>query len=443
MIYVNDILRICNGELICGDKNLKCTIFSKDTRVLNQGDVYVGIKGEVFDGNTFYKDAFMKGASACILDNKEVIDDKFDNGTIILVDNTIEAIQKLALYKRSLYNIPVVAITGSVGKTSVKDMVYAVMSSKYNVLCTKGNMNNHIGLPFTILSLDKHDAMIVEMGMNHLGEISLLSKIAKPTIGIITTIGTAHIGNLGSRENILKAKMELVDGIDNGTLILNNDNDLLRTVMYSNKLTIGIDNKSDIMAKNIHDNIFSSEFDIEDVHISMSVGSRAFVYNALFAYAIGKLLNINSNDIANKLKEFKLSPHRLELIKANNYTIIDDTYNASLDSVKNALELLGKINGRKVFIFGDILELDKYSKKIHQEIGELVIENKIDVLITVGEYAKETYNVVYSKGIEAHYFMDNTTLIGKIKEIIKENDTILVKASHGMNLVEIVDYLKI
>ena len=442
MIYVRDIIRVCNGILYSGNSDIECINFTRDTRTLVDGDIYVGIKGEVFDGNSFYKEAFKKGASVCILDKDTKIDDKYKDKTIVLVDDTIKAIQELAKYKRSLYDIPVIAVTGSVGKTSVKDIIYHVVSSQYKTLCTSGNMNNHIGLPFTILGLKDHEALIVEMGMNHLGEIDVLSNIARPTIGVITNIGTAHIGNLGSRENILKAKMEITNGMDNGTLVINNDNDMLRTVKYNNLITVGIDNKSDYMASDIQDNVFSSDFYIEGNHITIPVGSKAFVYNALFAYAVAKTLGISDDKIVKSLGNFKLTSHRLELIKNKRYTIIDDTYNASFDSVNNALEMLGKVSGRKVFIFGDILELDEFGKEIHRDIGNKVIENKIDLLITVGDLSKETYNVVKSSDIKSYHYSNNNDMIKELKNIINDGDTILVKASHGMNLVEIVEYLK-
>ena len=442
MIYVHDIIDICNGELLSGDASLKCGHFCKDTREINKGDIYIGIKGDTFNGNNFYKEAFDKGASICILDNDTEIDDKYRDKTIILVDNTIICLQKLAKYKRSLYNIPVVAITGSVGKTSVKDIIYSVVSSKYKTLCTKGNMNNHIGVPLTILDLDDHEALILEMGMNHAGELHTLSNIANPTISVITNIGTAHIGNLGSRENILKAKLEILDGINHDVLVINNDNDMLRTVKYDNLITIGIDNDSDYMAYDIEDRIFSSSFYINDEYVEMPVGSRAFVYNALFAYAVGTKLGISSDEIKVALKNFKLTPHRMELINTCKFKIIDDTYNASLDSVKNALEMLGKIDGRRVFIFGDILELNEYGMDIHKEIGEIAIKNKLDVLIAVGDLSKYTFEVADGKIDECYYYKNNDELLNNIDNILNDRDTILVKGSHGMKLVDIVDYLK-
>ncbi len=440
MIYVRDIVKICNGILYFGNDDIKCINFVKDSRLVETNDIYVGIKGEKFNGNNFYKEAFNKGASVCLLDKDTNIDDSYKNKTIVLVDDTVKAIQELAKYKRSLYNIPVIAITGSVGKTSVKDMVYRVVNSKYKTLCTSGNMNNHIGVPLTILSLRDHEALIVEMGMNHLGEIDVLSRITKPTIGIITNVGTAHIGNLGSRENILKAKMEIVNGMDDGILIINNDNDLLHTVKYDNLITIGIDNDSDYMASNIQDNVFSSNFYINGDYISIPIGSKAFVYNSLFAYAVGKKLEIKDSKIINALNTFKLNPHRLELIKGKEYTIIDDTYNASLDSVNNALGMLSRVKGRKVFIFGDILELSEYAKDIHEEIGKSVINNNVNVLVCVGKETKVTYDKVRSN-ITAYHFDSNEDMKRALGNIIHSGDTILVKGSHGMNLIEIVEYL--
>ena len=443
MIYVKDIIEICNGELFSGNANLECKHFSKDTREIKTGDVYVGIKGITFNGNDFYKEAFKKGASICILDNDTKIDKKYKNKTIVLVDDTITCLQKLAKYKRSLYNIPVIAMTGSVGKTSVKDIMHSVLSSKYKVLCTKGNFNNHIGVPLTILDLNDEEVLIVEMGMNHAGELHTLSNIVKPTISVITNIGTAHIGNLGSRENILNAKLEILDGMSNGgTLIINNDNDLLSTVKYDNLITIGIDNKSDYMAYEIVEKTFSSSFYVNGEYVDLPVGSRAFIYNALFSFAVGVKLGMTLDEISDALREFKLSPHRLELIKTSKVKIIDDTYNASLDSVKNSLELLSKVEDRKVFIFADILELEEYGEKIHTEIGNMIIQNNIDVLICIGNLSKYTYDLVSNSGIESYYFENNDLLIEKINTILKQYDVVLVKGSNGMKLIDIVTYLK-
>ena len=229
-ILVKDILEVTKGKLIIGNENLECENFSKDTRNINEGDIYLAIKGANFDGNIFWKEALEKGASAVIVQdidfNKEDLEE-FRGKTIIKVYDTLNALYSIASFKRSLYNIPIIAVTGSVGKTSTKDIIASVMSKKYKTLKTEGNNNNNLGLPFTILKLQDHEAAVLEMGMNHLGEIELLSKIAKPTISVITNVGTSHICNLGSRQNILKAKLEILAGMKNKKLIINNDNDLI------------------------------------------------------------------------------------------------------------------------------------------------------------------------------------------------------------------------
>lgn len=442
MIYVRDIIEICKGNLICGSIDKELINFCIDSRSVCENSVFVGIKGDNFNGNKFFKDAIDKGASVCIVDDDTVIDYKGNDCTIVLVDDTVKCLQKLAKYKRELYNIPVIAVTGSVGKTSVKDIITSVLRTKFKVCSTKGNFNNHIGGPLTVLSLRDEDILVVEMGMNHFGELHTLSNIVKPTIGIITNVGTAHIGNLGSRENILKAKLEILDGMNGGSLIINNDNDLLRTVKYDNLITVGIENNSDYMAYEIVENAFSSGFYVNGEYVDLSVGSRAFIYNSLFAFAVCVKFGMTLDEISDALRDFKLSPHRLELFKLDKFSIIDDTYNASFDSVKNSLELLSKVDNRKVFIFGDILELDEFGESIHRDIGKLVIENKIDVLICVGNLSKYCYEVASGSKCKCYYFENNHELIEKVSNILDIGDMVLIKGSNGMNLVDVVNYLK-
>ena len=482
---LKEIIKACNGELVFGNENEECQNFSKDTRTINKGDIYVGIKGENFDGNTLYKQAFEKGAKVCILQgiNKnelnefknEFYDEKNteknteinsqnnkETISIILVEDTIKALQQIASYKRSLYNIPVIAITGSVGKTSTKDIVASVVSTKYKVHKTQGNLNNHIGVPLTILQLDNHEALVVEMGMNNLGEITVLSKIANPNIAIITNVGTAHIGNLGSRENIRKAKLEILDGMQNGgTLIINNDNDMLHDWyenIYKNDnenkyknikvITYGIENNSNIMAKNIdlqpNSSTFETVINEQNNTVFVPIGGMHFVYNALCAIAVGKETNININEIKNGIQNFELSKSRMELIKiSNGATLINDCYNANYDSMKAGLEYLSKTaQSRKIAVLGDMLELGEYSNQLHKQVGEEVIKNKIDILVTVGEQGKIIAQVAETECKTVKSFTNNQEAIEYLKQIIQEEDTILVKASNGMKFKEIVEGLK-
>lgn len=458
-ITVKDIIEQCSGKIIMGDINKECIDFSTDTRKIKQGDVYIGLKGEKFDGSQFYKQALQSGASACILQNIEIDNETKENykdRTIIIVEDTLKTLQKLAKYKRSKYNIPVIAITGSVGKTSTKDIIASVVATKYNVLKTEGNFNNHIGLPLTILRLKDHDAMVVEMGMNNLGEISLLTDIAKPTIAVITNVGTAHIGNLGSRENILKAKLEILEGLSqDGTLIINNDNDMLHMWNEKNNtykvFDFGIENNSKLMAKDIKINQASSQYKIidknEEINIEVPIASKVFIYNSLSAICVGKTLNIEINKIIEGIKNFELSKNRMEVTTVNTVTIINDCYNANFDSMKASIESLAKMEGsRKIAILGDMLELGKFSQKLHSDIGKEICDNNIDILITVGEESKNIAQNAIENGMNKNniYVLNNNTevinLITKIKQI---NDTILIKASNGMHFIEIVNELKV
>lgn len=452
-IYVKDLLDKCSGKLIVGNENIILENFCKDTREINKDDIYVGIKGDKIEGSNLYKEAFNKGAKGCILNNIELdydyintLEDKF----IVVVDNTIECLQKLATYKRSLYDIPVVGVTGSVGKTSTKDIIASVLSKKYKVHKTKGNYNNHIGVPLTILSLKEENCLVVEMGMNNLGEISKLSNITKPTVSVITNVGTAHIGLLGSRENILKAKLEILDGMNHdGILVINNDNDLLHKYYLDNKSdnikTFGIINESDIQAKNIILNNDNSTYEYLNNTITVNVPSEVFVLNSLCALTIGKIFDIPLDDIKEGISNFELSKRRMQIEKYNDLTIINDCYNANLDSMKSAIKYLGSLNTRKIAILGDMLELGSFSERLHRELGKFVVDNKIDVLITVGEYSKYIYEEAISLGFDKeniYKFNNNDDALLKIKNILQKSDTILLKASFGMKFIEIYNGIK-
>lgn len=454
-ITVEDILNICNGKLICGNKKDICESFCKDTRILQNGDVYVGIKGEKFDGNTLYKLAIENGAKVCILQGIEVDEEyiKDKEVSIILVDDTIKAIGKIANFKRNLYgkDFPVIAVTGSVGKTSTKDIIASVVSEKYKVLKTEGNMNNHIGLPFTILKLKDEEALVVEMGMNHFGEIDYLTNIAEPNIAVITNIGTSHIGNLGSRENILKAKLEILNSKNIKNVVINNDNDLLHKWYEENKNkyeihTYGIENESNSKAKDIYLMEQSSKFtaitENEKYEITVPVGGEHFVYNALCALTVGRVLGLSKKEIENGIKKFELTKKRMEISKIkDNVTIINDSYNASFDSMKAALKYLKDIEGdRKIAVLGDMLELGSYAEDLHRKVGEEFNKNNIDVLVTVGELAKNINNIVNTK--KNYHFENNKEAEVFLNKELKQGDVALFKASNGMKFFEIIEKLK-
>ena len=461
-LTVKDIVKCTEGTLLNGKESTTCEKFSKDTRTITKGDIYIGIKGENFDGNLFWKDALDKGADGIIvqdIDFKEEEIKKYKDKTIIKVKDTLKALYKIASYKRKLFDGTVIAITGSVGKTSTKDIVANTVSQKFITLKTKGNNNNNIGLPFTILNSPKEtEVMVLEMGMNHFGEISLLSKIAKPNICIITNIGTSHIGNLGSRENILKAKLEILEGSDNPHIIINNDNDLLHKWYEENKRkynikTYGIQNQSDIMAKDIDLKEESSNFKIylnnKEEKITVPVGGEHFILNSLCAISVGVILDIKTEEIKRGIESFKLTKNRMEITELKNgIKIINDAYNSSLESVKAALEYMNNIKAnRRIAVLGDVLETGEFAKELHKKIGEAVGKNDVDILICSGENskyivekAKETN--LNEKNLDKktiYYLEKKEDIIDLLKQILEPEDVVLFKASNGMKFFEIAE----
>ena len=453
-IYENlDIIKIYNKI----DANIN--FVKKKKKKIGENDCYVGIKGNSNDGNLLYMEAFLKGASIVVLDKYEYKkeDEEYlrrNNKSIILVKDTIKALGDLAKYKRDTFTNPVIAITGSAGKTSTKDIVYSVLKEKYNAHKTIGNQNNHIGLPLTVLALDsKTEVLVLEMGMNHLGEIRYLTNIAKPDVAIITNVGTAHIGNLGSRENILKAKLEILEGLKpGGTVIINNDNDLLHEWYLENKdeykvITIGINNPSDYLATDIDCGEDGSTFKCQNIVYKVPVGGEQFIYNALVAIAVANIFAVETENVQKGILNFELSSNRMHIInnESTNITIIDDSYNANYDSMSYAIKYLSSLNGRLIAVLGTMNELGEYSQDLHRKLGKLVYEEKIDVLITVGNDAKYINEEAINEGFDArksYHFDNNNDAINLLKEILENGDDVLVKASNSLNFKDIVEAIK-
>lgn len=439
---VYEIVEATQGILVSGNKDDEINFFSQDSRQMKNGGMYIPLKGERFDGHNFIESAFQTGAQA-IISEKDV---KYEDKIVIKVKDTYQALKDMASYLRNHRPVKVVGVTGSVGKTSTRDMVYSVVKQKYKTLKTEGNYNNEIGLPLTILRYHDEEILVLEMGMNHLQEMSRLSMIARPDIACITNVGTAHIGELGSRENILKAKLEITDGMKEGsTLIINQDNDMLQTVElpHLNVVRVGKGKEASIQASHIILEETKSSFEVEyqgkKEIIEVPVQGEHNISNALIAIAVGIELNISLEDIKKGIQEFKLTKNRMDILEKNHKTVIDGTYNASVDSMKSSIDVLANYKKRKVAILADMLELGDYSQQLHEEVGSYVASKGIDILVCVGKEAKYIYQKARESMKDVYYFESNQEVIDRLDELLKEDDVILVKGSHSMNLKEVVE----
>lgn len=425
---ISEILRITNGKLVWGYLDDLVENFTINSNEISENTLFFGIN----KGNYYYEDAIKKGAKAVIIDKKDAINNLEQN--IILVDDTIEAMQRLAKYKALISGVSIIGITGSTGKTSTKDIVYEILKRDYNVLKTKENFNGQIGVPLTILSLKDEQILVLEMGTDDIGELNKLVSLVTLDIAVITNIGTSHIGKFGSKENILKAKLEIINGIKKGgVLLLNNDDNMLSNYQNNNLNIIkyGKENDCFYKAKNIVKND-KIQFEVNGNILTIPNYGESFIYNALVGYIVGRYYNVSINNIKHALSNFKLSQDRMNINKINGITFINDFYNANYDSMKNALEVLGNYNGRKIAVLGSMLELGDYSNFIHRLVGIEVIKNKIDYLITVGEEAKNI-----SKNLENKICVKNFDTIEEaynfLIDLVEVNDNILLKASHGMD----------
>lgn len=414
-----------------------------DTRKITKGCLFICIKGERFDAHQFADEALSLGAAAVMIHY-----DIEPNGAYIKVDDTAKAMLSLSGYYRSKFDIPVIGLTGSVGKTTTKEFTHLVVSAKYNAIKTLGNLNNEIGVPQMLFQIDNStEAAVIEMGMNHFGEISRLVNEVKPTIGLITNIGVSHIENLGSREGILKAKLELCEGLAEGApLILNGDNDMLQTVKDEHHKVVfyGIEN-GEFKAENIVETDNSTSFDVayygKKQHITIPTIGIHNVYNALAAFVVGYFLNVEPQAAADALGTYVPAGMRQKVVDVDGITSIEDCYNASPDSMRAALKTLSNIKGnKKIAVLGDMLELGDYAKTAHTEVGKAVAENKIDYLLAYGNDAKFYVDGAKQSGVQNAFLFDDKEKLSKmLLNIATKGDAILFKGSRGMKLEDVIN----
>ena len=429
-----DILQKINGVCISGNLDEQFVgKFRLNSKKVEFNDCFIAING----GHDFINEAIENGAKLIICNNNF----NSQKVTVIIVEDTKEVLLSLVDLIRNKYlDIPVIAVTGSVGKTTTKELIYKILSSKYNVLKNEGNKNNRIGLSETMFQLSNdYDVCVVEMGMNHLGEISDLSKCAKPNIGIITNIGTSHIGYLGSKKNIYRAKRELLDGIDGGVILINGDDKYLKRLKYKQIIRVGLNKSNDFVAFNIVTTkkhlYFNFNYNNRRYNVKFNIPNESLVTNILFAIFIGLQFNIDPEIILEQLSTYLPEQHRNNIIHlGDKTTLIDDCYNASYESIKGGLSMLKNYSQEKIIVIGDVLELGKYSKNIHKKIGKL-LRKEIGLIILVGNEVKYAYNDEFV--LKSNY----NEVIDYLKTINLDNKLIYLKGSRKIKLDEVKKYL--
>ena len=429
------------------------TSVSTDTRTIQPGSVFIALKGENFDGHDY-------GAKACELGAEAVIAElRIEGAKCIIVDSTARALLQLANYYRKKFDIPVVGITGSVGKTTTKDMIALAVSEKFNTIKTEGNHNNEVGMPMTLFGMDSStEAAVIEMGMNHFGEISRLSMCCEPTIAVITNIGHSHIENLGSQQGILKAKMEILDGADYmAPMVLSMDDKLLsqveprhgrQIVFYSVKKKT-----ADVYASDINTDPEGTSFTINykggSIAARVNCPGEHNVKNALAAFCVGRLLDIAPEKLVHAIGEFQPQGIRQSVREVRGMRFVVDCYNAAPDSVKAALSTLMQLSvpegGRRIAVLSDMLELGKQSKALHKLTGEYVAAAGADMLYCCGGDAVNYVDGAVKKGMPedcCRHFASKQEMTDALKADLREGDAVLFKASRGMKLEEVVSALE-
>ena len=444
-----ELVKAISGEIIVDNNNRDFNCICTDTRKIEENNIFIALNGENFNGNKYVKSALEKGASISIVD--EILfdlEEVLDLGVVIKVDNCYDALLSLAKYYREKLNIKIIGVTGSTGKTSTKDLVAAFLSDKYKVFKTKGNFNNHIGLPLMILELDSSiDVAVLELGMSDLGEIHILADCARPDIALITNIGLSHIENLKTRENILKAKLEITDFFKSENILIVNGEDEYLAKVKSNEFEIiktGYNKGFDYIANNIILSEKSTSFTVndgEEEHLfKLPMVGAHNVLNALLGIAASRALGVSYAEMVNGLENIESTSMRLEFIEKAKFTIINDCYNASPASMEAALDVLNNTKGnRKIAILGTMNELGDEAERAHMQVGEYA-NGKVDILITTGSY-KNSYEKGFDKE-KIKIYNTKEDIIKDLKNIVAEDDIILIKASRGIKFEEIVRELE-
>lgn len=445
----------CKGKLIGTDSLQEAKGVVIDSRLVKEGYVFIAVPGEKVDGHSFISKVLEQGAIGVICEKEpecSMVNLAGNPIPYILVENSLQALKDIAADYRKSLQIPIVGITGSVGKTSTKEFVAAVLETKFKVLKTQGNFNNEIGVPLTILRInEEHEAAVLEMGINHFGEMHRLSEMARPNICLFTNIGQCHLEFLGSRDGILKAKTEMFDFMaEDGSVCVNGDDDKLitiDTVKGKKPVTFGLSDAFDIYATDcVNNGLYGSDMELHmndksyPVHIPLP--GDHMIYNALAAASIGQLLGLSEAQIVEGIGKVQAVAGRSNVIHLEDKILIDDCYNANPVSMEAAIMLLNTAKSRKVAILGDMFELGDGEVEMHAGIGRFAASQAIDLLICVGKLSEHMYLAAKEAGGNAVYFQTVEAMQNGLQSLLQKNDTILLKASHGMGFANLIDPLK-
>ncbi|MGA1826519.1 MAG: UDP-N-acetylmuramoyl-tripeptide--D-alanyl-D-alanine ligase [bacterium] len=430
---------------------------SIDSRSITPGELFWALKGDNFDGHNFVSDAFKKGAIGAVVSDE--VDDCPDDRFLIKTENTLHSLWKLGKHMRTMSNAQVIAVTGSSGKTSTKELIAHVLERKFNVLKSFGNFNNHIGLPLTLIKIGpQHEYVVVEMGMNARGEIAQLTKLADPNIGIITNIGHAHIGLLGSREQIFEAKAELLHGMDTGGLVVLNQDcsyvDKLRGEYSGKVITVGTEPGADYQARQIKILPFENRMsfvvnvDAREHLLSVPLLGEKLMSNVLMAIAVAIECGMSIEEVKKALSSCKALPGRMSIESFKQITIIDDSYNANPESMRSSLNTLDRCKGnaRAIAVLGDMLELGDHSKELHKELGRWITQHiSLDMLILYGEFAQIIADGAAGQGMSKDrilHFTHKEDSITFLARTLQPGDWLLFKGSRGMGMEHIIKGLR-
>lgn len=439
------IAAACGGQYIGDEKKATSEVsgVAIDSRLIEKDYLFIPLKGARVDGHTFIPSVMEKGA-LCTLSEHPISD---PSHPYILVDSCEQALKDLAEHYRKALDITVIGVTGSVGKTSTKEMIASILSQKFRVLKTDGNYNNEIGLPLTIFRIrEEHQIAVLEMGINHFEEMHRLSKMARPNICVITNIGICHLENLGDRDGVLKAKTEMFDNaMPNAICILNGDDDKLITLKSRNDIStrfFGLSDHFDAYADHIQSlslkgSSCTLHIEEESIDVEIPIPGKHMVYNVLAGALIGKELGLSMEEVQAGVASCTPVSGRNNMILTDSLCIIDDCYNANPISTAASLDVLSTAETRKVAILGDMFELGEKEEELHFQIGEYAREKGIDVIICIGSLSKHT-----CEGAKGIHFPTKADFLSQAESLLKKGDTVLIKSSHGMHFSELVEKLQ-